>query len=54
MVSIDIVGFDLKVTISGWDAVWALRRTLTDLKDPLVLDVVRSGDELVLREKAIK
>jgi hypothetical protein len=29
----------------------ALRRELTDAKDPLVLDVVRGLDELVLREK---
>ena len=32
----------------------ALRRTLTDLKDPLVLDIVRGGDELALRENAAK
>jgi hypothetical protein len=32
----------------------ALRRELTELKEPLVLDVKRGGEDLVLREKAAK
>jgi hypothetical protein len=29
VVTVDIKGQDLKVTISGWDVVWALKRGLT-------------------------
>jgi hypothetical protein len=29
VVTVDIVGQDLKVTISGWDVIWALKRSLT-------------------------
>ena len=29
MVSVDIVGQDLNVSITGWDVVWSLRRSLT-------------------------
>jgi hypothetical protein len=29
VVTVDIEGQDLKVTISGWDVVWALKRSLT-------------------------
>ena len=43
-----------KVNEKPVDGPAALRRELTDLKDPLVLDVVRRGEELVLREKAAK
>ena len=29
MVTVEIVGSDLKVTVSGWDVLWALKRSLT-------------------------